>query len=118
MAITRILPYLEGDFEAVKDFYVGTLGLEVAMDREDFLGLRSAAQHQAQIIVSAPGVERPRPQLGIDVGDPAAVDAAHAAALDRGLEVVYPPTDEPWGVYRCFIRDPTGAVVNVLAHRA
>ena len=34
----------------------------------------------------------------------------------RGLPVVYPLTDEPWGVRRFFLRDPGGTVVNVLAH--
>jgi catechol 2,3-dioxygenase-like lactoylglutathione lyase family enzyme len=118
MAIMRILPYLEGDFAAVKAFYVDGLGLEVAMDGDDFLGLRSAAHRQVQLVVSAPGVEQPLPHMGIDLGTPEAVDAARAAAQARGLEVLYGPTDEPWGIYRCFVRDPTGRIVSLLAHRA
>ena len=118
MAIMRIMPYLHGDFEAVKDFYVDALGLEVAMDSEHFLGLRSAEHRQVQLVVSAPGVEQPLPHMGIDLGTPEAVNAAHAASLERGLEVVYGPTDEPWGIYRCFVRDPTGKVVSLLARRA
>ena len=37
----------------------------------------------------------------------------------RGVEVneiVHPLTEEPWGVRRFFVRDPTGVVVNVVAH--
>jgi catechol 2,3-dioxygenase-like lactoylglutathione lyase family enzyme len=120
MPVSRIVPYLEsGDFDAIKDFYVGVLGLEVAMyePRSAFLGLASPDNRSAQIVVAAPGVEEPRPQMGIDVGDPAAVDAAHAEVLRRGLEVVYGPADEPWGIRRFFVRDPSGAVVSVLAHR-
>jgi catechol 2,3-dioxygenase-like lactoylglutathione lyase family enzyme len=123
MAIPRIVPYLESpDFEAVKAFYVDVLGLEVAMEEpgSPFLGLASPDNRSAQILVAAEGVERTMPiaraRLGIDVGSPEAVDAAHAAAVRDDLEVVYPVTDEPWGIRRFFVRDPTGAVVSVLAH--
>lgn len=37
-------------------------------------------------------------------------------ALRRGLRVVYPLTDEPWGVRRFFVEDPGRTIVNVLAH--
>jgi uncharacterized glyoxalase superfamily protein PhnB len=46
------------------------------------------------------------------------VDDAHADALARGLEIVYPLTDEPWGVRRFFVREPSGTVVNVATHIA
>jgi uncharacterized glyoxalase superfamily protein PhnB len=58
----------------------------------------------------------PHASFGVDVGEPAAVDAVHAEAVRRGLRVVYPLTDEPWGVRRFFVEDPGGTVVNVLAH--
>ncbi len=120
MGVTRIVPYLEsGSFEAIKDFYVGALGLTVAMEHSDgrgFLGLASPANPRAQIVVAAPGSEEPLPRFGIDVGDAAAVDAAHAEALRCGLAVVYPITDEPWGIRRFFVKDPGGTVVSVLAH--
>ncbi len=116
--VRRIMPYLEGDdFEALKAFYCETLGLEVTMEGEEFLGLGSAQVPAAQLVVGRPGRGRPRADMGVDVGDADAVDAAHAEAVRRGLEVVYGPADEPWGIYRFFVRDPTGAVVSVLAHR-
>lgn len=40
-------------------------------------------------------MENPPPRFGIDVGDPEAVDAAHAETVRRGLRVVYPLTNEP-----------------------
>jgi uncharacterized glyoxalase superfamily protein PhnB len=46
------------------------------------------------------------------------VDAAHADALARGLEIVHPLTDEPWGIRRFFVREPSGTVVNVASHIA
>ncbi len=120
MTVPRIVPYLESaDFDAVKAFYVGVLGLEVAMeepDMPDFLGLASPDNRSAQIVVAAEGVEPPLPSFGVDVGNVAAVEAAHAEATRQGLEVVYPLTDEPWGIRRFFVRDPSGTVVSVLAH--
>jgi len=119
MAVPRIVPYLEStDFDAVKAFYVGVLGLEVAMEEpgSHFLGLASPENPSAQILVAGDQVEEPMPRMGIDVGSPEAVDVAHDAAVRAGLEVVRPLTDEPWGIRRFFVRDPTGAVVSVLAH--
>jgi uncharacterized glyoxalase superfamily protein PhnB len=37
-------------------------------------------------------------------------------ASERAFEIVYPLTDEPWGVRRFFVRDPKGVVVNVMMH--
>jgi catechol 2,3-dioxygenase-like lactoylglutathione lyase family enzyme len=118
MEIRRIIPYADADdLAASREFYVEVLGLEVAME-EPVLGLRSPANPMAQVVVSPPGMENPQARFGIDVGDPAAVDAAPAEAVRRGLRVVYPLTDEPWGVRRFFVEDPGGTVVNVLAHTA
>ena len=114
--IRRIIPYADGDdLSASRDFYVDLLGLEVVME-DPVLGLRSPDTPAAQVLIPPRGMEEPQPRFGVDVGDPAAVDAAHAEALRRGLRVVYPLTDEPWGVRRFFVEDPSGTVVNVLAH--
>ena len=47
---------------------------------------------------------------------PSDVDAAYASAQRLGCEIVHPLTDEPWGVRRFFVRDPSGHVLNVLSH--
>jgi catechol 2,3-dioxygenase-like lactoylglutathione lyase family enzyme len=115
--VERIIPYAGGDdVAASRDFYVGALGLEVAME-DPVLGLRAATNPTAQVLIPPRGMEDPQPHFGIDVGEPAAVDAVHADVVRRGLRVVYPLTDEPWGVHRFFVEDPGGTVVNVLAHR-
>jgi catechol 2,3-dioxygenase-like lactoylglutathione lyase family enzyme len=114
----RIIPYPSGrDVAASRDFYVEAFGLEVAMD-DPVLCLTSPANPSAQVILAPTGFEDPQPAFGVDLGDPAAVDAAHAEALRRGLRIVYPLTDEPWGVHRFFVEDPGGTIVNVLAHVA
>jgi catechol 2,3-dioxygenase-like lactoylglutathione lyase family enzyme len=118
VAVSRIVPYADGDDTAAsRSFYVEVLGLEVGMEHP-VLGLHSPTNPRAQIIIPPPGMESPQPRFGIDVGEPAAVDAAHDQAVARGLRVVYPLTDEPWGVRRFFVEDPGGTIVNVLAHIA
>ncbi|ATY11201.1 glyoxalase [Amycolatopsis sp. AA4] len=114
--IKRIIAYSEGpDDAATREFYVQVLGLDVAMD-DPVLGLRSNDHPAAQVLVLPPGSTDPVPRWGIDLGDPAAVEAAHAESIRRGLRVVYPLTEESWGVLRFFVEDPGGNVVNVLAH--
>ncbi len=112
----RIVPYPGGrDIAASREFYVEALGLQVAME-DPVLCLTSPATPSAQVILAPPGFDQPQPGFGVDLGDPEAVDAAHAEAVARGLRVVYPLTDEPWGVRRFFVEDPGGTIVNVLAH--
>ncbi len=116
MGVSRIVPYADGeDIAASRDFYVEVLGLEVGME-DPVLGLTSPNNPKAQVIIPPPGMEDPQPRFGIDVGEPGAVDSAHAEVVKRGLRVVYPITDEPWGVRRFFVEDPGGTIVNVLAH--
>jgi len=45
------------------------------------------------------------------------VDEAYARAVEQGIEIVYPLTDEPWGVRRFFAVDPNGAIINIVSHR-
>ena len=47
------------------------------------------------------------------VDTPADVDAAHALALEHGLEVSWPPTDEPWGVREFHLRHPDGHTFRI-----
>jgi uncharacterized glyoxalase superfamily protein PhnB len=53
------------------------------------------------------------PQITVEVAD---VDAVHAEAVRRGLAIVHPLTDEPWGLRRFFVKDPNGVVLNVVSH--
>jgi len=116
MSIRRVVPNIASDqLEASRDFYVGLLGFQVAMDLGWILTVVSPSNPTAQLSVlredaSAPVV----PQISVEVAD---VDAVHAEAARRGLALVHPLTDEPWGVRRFFVRDPNGVVLNVVSHR-
>ena len=41
------------------------------------------------------------------------VDAVHRECVEKGIEVVWPPTDMPWGVREMHIRHPDGHVFRV-----
>jgi uncharacterized glyoxalase superfamily protein PhnB len=55
------------------------------------------------------------PDVSVEVDD---VYEIHERAVAAGAEIVYPLTDEPWGLRRFFVRDPNGAVINVTEHTA
>ncbi|MGH6945038.1 MAG: VOC family protein [Geminicoccaceae bacterium] len=117
MAIRRVVPNIDSvDPKASRAFYVDFLGFEVAMDMEWIITFASPSNPTAQVNVArADDPTKPLPDLSVEVAD---VDAHHARALERGLAVVYPLTDEPWGVRRFFVRDPNGKIVNVVSHRS
>ena len=41
------------------------------------------------------------------------VDAIHRHCLEQGIEVTWPPTDEPWGVREMHVRHPDGHVFRI-----
>jgi uncharacterized glyoxalase superfamily protein PhnB len=115
-APTRLIGYADsGRLDASLEFYAEVLGFEVAM-HDPVLALASPVNPSTQVVISDISSETTAPRFGIDLGHPSAVDSAHAACLERGLRVLYPLTDEAWGVRRFFVEDPGGTIVNVLAH--
>jgi catechol 2,3-dioxygenase-like lactoylglutathione lyase family enzyme len=119
VTIRRAIPnLLAADLAASREFYADFLGFEVAMDEEGFTMFASPSNRTAQVTVAAAdgrGLDRGvrEARVSIEVDD---VDAVHADAVRRGLEIVYPLTDEPWGIRRFFVRDPDGTVINVASH--
>ncbi len=117
--IRRAIPVVvTEDPEGTRAFYEGFLGFRVAMEEAGFLMLVSPSEPTTQVIVSwaAEGAMDPQVQridISVEVPD---VDAAHADALARGLDIVYPITNEPWGIRRFFVREPSGTVVNCAMH--
>ncbi len=41
------------------------------------------------------------------------VDEIHRHCLEQGLEITWPPTDEPWGVREMHVRHPDGHVFRI-----
>jgi predicted enzyme related to lactoylglutathione lyase len=114
MAVRRIKPnVLSDDFDASRAFYTGVVGLDEGpgLDWILFFGTDDRA---VQLSVMKLDVHaHVHPDVSIEVDD---VDDVHARAVGAGCEIVYPPTDEPWGLRRFFVRDPNGAVINVTQH--
>jgi catechol 2,3-dioxygenase-like lactoylglutathione lyase family enzyme len=111
----RAVPNIKSDRPAeTRDFFVDLLGFELAMDLGWVATVTSPSNPSVQVNVisnddpSAPGIS-----VGVDD-----VDAVHAKAVAQGLEIAYELRDEPWGVRRFMLREPSGTIVNVVSHRS
>jgi predicted enzyme related to lactoylglutathione lyase len=114
MNVRRIVPDLHGDPARNKEFYEQVIGLELGMDLGWVVTFGSTSNETAQLTVMSGDATAPvSPDVTIEVEN---VDAVHGKAVERGYEIVHPPTNEPWGVRRFFVRDPNGAVINVMSH--
>jgi catechol 2,3-dioxygenase-like lactoylglutathione lyase family enzyme len=116
MAVRYIKPNIRSDdFDASRAFYRGVLGLEEAPGL-DWILFFGAGSREVQLSVMKLDVHaRVHPDVSVEVDD---VDEIHERAVAAGAEIVYPLTDEPWGLRRFFVRDPNGAVINVTEHTA
>ncbi len=115
MTVKRIVPNLPTeDIESLSTFYETLLGLRVVMDLGWIATVASEGPVPPQLSFARKGGSgAPVPDLSIEVDD---VDRVHQRALDLGVEITYPLTEEPWGVRRFFARDPEGRVLNILSH--
>jgi catechol 2,3-dioxygenase-like lactoylglutathione lyase family enzyme len=117
MNIRRVVPDIVSTrFDESRTFYGDFLGMRMAMDLGFIVTYVSQSNETAQVSITRPDGEPTPPNgmsLSIEVED---VDELYRGASERGLEIVYPLTDEPWGVRRFFVRDPNGVVVNILKH--
>lgn len=103
-----------GDATTGHDFYEEFLGLEKQFDMGWVASFRSPSNPSIQVTLVGKDATAPEQSaMSVAVAD---VDAAYAEAQRRGYEIVHPLTQEPWGVRRFFVRDPHGAVVNVVGH--
>jgi arsenate reductase (thioredoxin) len=110
----RAVPNIKSDRpEETRDFFTELLGFEVAMDMDWVVTLASPDNPSVQVTVIA-NDDMAAPGISVGVPD---VDAVHAAAVERDLEIAYPLRDEEWGVRRFMLREPSGTLVNVVSHR-
>jgi catechol 2,3-dioxygenase-like lactoylglutathione lyase family enzyme len=120
VTIRRAIPIVTTqDPTGTRRFYEDFLGFRVAMEEDGLLMLASPSVPTTQVIIAWPSPSAMDPavadvDVSIEVED---VEGAYDRARARGLDVVYPLTDEPWGVRRFFVRDPSGRTVNVASHR-
>ena len=115
MSVRRIVPDIRSkQLDTSRQFYADVLGLEVAMDMGFIVTLVSPTNPTAQVtLMRDDDPSAILPQMSVEVAD---VDDVHARAVSRGFKVVYPLTNEPWGVRRFFVTDPNGTIINVMCH--
>lgn len=115
MTVRRVVPNIASDqVDASTEFYIQVFGLEVAMDMGWIVTLASPSEPTAQItLIRSAEASEDEPRITIEVSD---VDAVHEIVAQQGLEIVYPLTDEEWGVRRFFVADPSGVLINVMTH--
>jgi predicted enzyme related to lactoylglutathione lyase len=115
MAVKRIKPNILSErFEESRAFYKRVIGLEESGSL-DWILFFGTDQREVQLSVMKLDIKAGvHPDVSIEVDD---VDAVHERAVEAGAEIVYPLTDEDWGLRRFFVRDPNGAVLNVTEHR-
>lgn len=116
MTVLRIVANIAAEAPSeVQKFYTDLFGLGVLMDFGWIVTLGSEKSATTQVsLMSEGGSGTPVPDLSIEVDD---VDAVHGRARAMDCEISYDLTDEPWGVRRFFVADPTGKVLNVLSHK-
>ncbi len=114
----RIVPNIySNDMEKSKQFYTCFLGMELAMDMGWILTFVSKENKTAQISIFQNKENKPLNNsvifLSIEVFD---IDKWYERAIQEKIEIIYPITNENWGVRRFFIKDPNGATINLLSH--
>jgi uncharacterized glyoxalase superfamily protein PhnB len=117
LTIRRVVPKISSKHvEESKEFYVDLLGFQVAMDIGFIATLVSPANPTAQISIAKDTEDSPtHPPISLTI-EVANVDEIFARAEARGVTVVYPLTNESWGVRRFAITDPNGTILNIMSH--
>lgn len=115
MTVRRIVSNIATDAVAdVQKFYADLFDLRVVMDQGWIATLASDQTGPVQISIAAEGGSGTAvPDLSIEVDD---VDALYLRSQQLGHRIEYRLTDEPWGVRRFYLFDPTGKLLNILAH--
>ena len=118
ISINRIVPNIFSlDVENSKQFYMGFLEMELVMDMEWILTFASKDNPSSQISIlqfdKKGQLDNSATFLSIEVSD---IDKLYERAIKQSIEIIYPITDEPWGVRRFFVKEPNGATINLLAH--
>lgn len=102
------------DLEAAREAYVRVLGLREVMNLGWIVTLADDELRNQVSLMTKDATAPVNPNISIEVDD---VDAVYEAAVDAGLTIVHPLSDEDWGVRRFFFADPAGYVINVLSHQ-
>ncbi len=121
---------LVNDPDAALAFYRDALGLEVRLDvsNGEYRWVTVGAPGQDVAIVLSPPRGGRSDTEGAELESLVArgslqgaifhtddLEATFARVRDSGVEVLEEPTDQPWGVRDCAVRDPSGNLVRIQA---
>jgi catechol 2,3-dioxygenase-like lactoylglutathione lyase family enzyme len=107
VVIHRVIPILKvDDAGGWAGVHTEFPGLEKEFDLDWIASSRDPDNRSAQVSLVSGDMTAPEDSaMTVHVAD---VEGVYARARELGYEIVYPLTDEPWGVRRFFVRDPTG----------
>ena len=115
MTVRRVMPILTvSDLDAAREAYVRIFGLREVMNHGWIVTLADDELRHQVSLMTKDATAPVNPNVSIEVDD---VDAAYRAAVDAGVQIVHPLSDEVWGVRRFFFADAAGNVVNALSHQ-
>ena len=98
----------------VRAFYEDLFDLKPVMDQGWIITLGGDEMTPVQLsVASSGGSDMPVPDLSIQVTD---IDEILERAEAMGVPIVYPLTEEPWGVERFMVNDPMGRLINIMTH--
>jgi catechol 2,3-dioxygenase-like lactoylglutathione lyase family enzyme len=103
------------DIAAARDFYTDYLGLSVEGFNLGWVAHYQSPDGEAHVQLVTRDAKAPKDSvISVHVGS--GVEDAYEEAKRRGFEIVYPLTEEPWGLRRFFVRAPDGNVINITSH--
>lgn len=115
MPVQRIVPNVTtNDLNVTREFYCDILGLTADVQMDDFMMLSSPGVPSVQITINDHAFPGLPPGFGVDVGTPEELKRVYDAVLQRGLPIVEPLADMPWGIRRFSVIDPNGVRVTVV----
>ncbi|MDF1602493.1 VOC family protein [Nocardioides sp. YIM 152315] len=128
---TTFLP--QDDPEAALRFYRDTLGFElrndVGFDGKRWLTMGSSQQPSVNIVLYPPGADpgiteaerqvitemMAKGTFGSMLFSSKDLDATFEELQAADVDIVQEPTDQPWGVRDCAVRDPAGNMLRIQA---
>jgi predicted enzyme related to lactoylglutathione lyase len=103
------------DVAGAQEFYADYLGLSVEEFNMGWVARLSTPDGAASVQLVTHDATAPEDSvISVHVG--AGIDEAYAEAQRRGYEILYPLTQEAWGLRRFFVRAPDGNVINMVSH--
>src|SRR6476646_2496782 len=103
MGVKRIKPNILSErFDESRAFYNNVIGLDGG-EGLDWILFFGTDKDEVQLSVMKLDIKaHVHPDVTVEVDD---LDDVHERAVAAGAEIVYPLTDEEWGLRRFFVRD-------------